>query len=110
MHKDFFIDQNTDFESLVTIRNPVSSEYLDINGASFVGTIRKGPETSISYDTFSCAVVDSGNSTIKISLTRGQTANLEQGRYVYDIMMTDSNDKRIKLLSGTVIIKPSPTR
>lgn len=107
MNKDFYIDQNTDFESLITIRNPISGEYINIVGAEFSGTIRKGPETRYSSTNIVCEIINTSNSTIKISVANTETANLEQGRHVYDIIMLDSNNKKTKLLGGTIIIIPS---
>ena len=50
---------------------------------------------------------------IKISLTDAQTANIEEGKYFYELMLTDPSDVVERVIEGVVIVKhpvtwPSP--
>ena len=50
---------------------------------------------------------------IKISLTDAQTANIEEGKYFYELMLTDPNGVTERVIEGVVIVKhpvtwPSP--
>ena len=39
-----------------------------------------------------------------MKLSRGQTANLASGRYVYDVEVTDSANTRSRLVEGIVTV------
>ena len=42
---------------------------------------------------------------IKISLTDTQTANIEEGKYFYELMLTDSGGVVERVIEGQVIVK-----
>ena len=42
---------------------------------------------------------------IKISLTDAQTANIEEGKYFYELMLTDSGGVVERVIEGQVIVK-----
>ena len=42
---------------------------------------------------------------VRISLTNTQTANIEEGKYFYELMLTDPNDVVERVIEGVVIVK-----
>jgi hypothetical protein len=47
---------------------------------------------------------------ITISLTDTQTAALEAGRYVYDLVITDSSGNKTRVVEGIATVNPSVSR
>jgi hypothetical protein len=47
---------------------------------------------------------------ITISLTDTQTAALEDGRYVYDLVITDSSGSKTRVVEGIATVNPSVSR
>ena len=45
-----------------------------------------------------------------MSLTDVQTGALNEGRYVYDLVITDSGGDKTRVVEGIATIKPSVTR
>ena len=49
-------------------------------------------------------------SQITISLTDTQTAALESGRYVYDLVITDASGSKTRVVEGIATVSPSVSR
>ena len=47
---------------------------------------------------------------ITLSLTDVQTGALNEGRYVYDLVITDAGGEKTRVVEGIATIKPSVTR
>ena len=47
---------------------------------------------------------------VTLSLTSTQTANLDFGRYVYDVNLTDASNTVTRVLEGIVTVTPRVTR
>ena len=102
------IDQGSDYATSITLTddqgNPV---YL----ANYVGKaqIRK-------YYTSTTAVdfgvdIEANTGTVTLTLDANTSNNMEFGRYVYDVELTDGNNGLIsRVLEGIVTIKPGVTR
>ena len=106
---NLFIDQDADFSTTVTV-NDSSDSPLDLTGYTAVGMIRKSYSSSTSTS-FTIASVDPRTSgQITMTLTDVQTGALDSGRYVYDLVITDSTGDKTRVVEGIATIKPSVTR
>ena len=106
---NLFIDQDADFTTTVTI-NDSSDVALDLTGYTAAATIRKSHKSSTS-NAFGVAFVDPRTSGQKIlSLTDVQTAALNEGRFVYDLVIIESGGDKTRVVEGIATIKPSVTR
>ena len=106
---NLFIDQDADFTTTVTI-NDSSDVALDLTGYTAAAMIRKSHKSSTST-AFSVAFVDPRTTgQITLSLTDVQTAALNEGRFVYDLVITESGGDKTRVVEGIATIKPSVTR
>jgi hypothetical protein len=71
--------------------------------------MRKSYYSSTATD-IDASVSDSANGQITLSMTAANTANLKAGRYVYDLMITDSNLTKTRVIEGIITVTPSVTR
>ena len=106
---NIFIDQDADFATTVTIEDANDSA-LDLSNYTAAATLRKSYKSS-SSTSFTVAFVDPRTSgQITLSLTDVQTGALNEGRYVYDLVITESGGDKTRVVEGIATIKPSVTR
>ena len=106
---NLFIDQDADFSTTVTI-NDSANAALDLTGYTATAMLRKSYKSS-SSTAFTIAFVDPRTSgQITLTLTDVQTAALSEGRYVYDLVITESGGDKTRVVEGIATIKPSVTR
>ena len=106
---NLFIDQDADFTTTVTV-NDSSGTALDLTGYTAVAMIRKSYKSTSSTD-FTVAFVDPRtDGQITLSLTDAQTGAMNAGRFVYDLVITDSGGDKTRVVEGIVTIKPSVSR
>jgi hypothetical protein len=58
--------------------------------------------------TFSATIVDAANGNVQISLTAAETANIKDGRYVYDIEATNNTTVK-RIIEGLITVYPGVT-
>lgn len=107
---EFNIGQGETFKILMTVINDETGVPLDITSQSFSGQIRENYSTDTLAGTFNFQKVEPYSSgSIFVSLTPTQTEELNQRKYVYDILMTSGSVTR-RILEGYMVIRPAATR
>lgn len=106
---NIFIDQGANFEIDVTVSNG-DGGVLDLTGYTAVAQLRKTYESSTYIDFSTIIVGDPVNGVITIALTGEQTAALEYGRYVYDMMITSESNIKTRVIEGIATVTPGVTR
>ena len=106
---NIFIDQGANFSTTVTIEDGNSSA-LDLTGYTALAQIRKTYQSTTATDFTSTFDADRTTGLITISLTDTQTAALEEGRYVYDLLITDLSGTKTRVVEGIVTVNPSVSR
>ena len=72
----------------------------------FTGTCKMQRTLNLgSLTSFTLAFTNRVRGKIRISLTDDQTANIEEGKYFYELMLTDPNDVTERVIEGIVIVK-----
>ena len=106
---NLFIDQDADFTTTVTV-NDSNGSALDLTGYTALAMIRKTYQSSTSTTFTSAFVSPRTTGQITISLTDVQTAALEDGRYVYDLVITDASGIKTRVVEGIATVSPSVSR
>ena len=106
---NIFINQGADFSTTVTISDGDGTA-LDLAAFTALAQIRKTYEstTSTSFSTTFESPRTTGK--ITISLTDTQTAALESGRYVYDLLITSVSGAKTRVVEGIATVNPSVSR
>ena len=106
---NLFIDQDADFTTTVSITDSADSA-LDLTGYTAAAMLRKSYK-STSSTAFTVAFVDPRTGgQVTLSLTDVQTAALNEGRFVYDLVITDADGDKTRVVEGIATVKPSVTR
>ena len=106
---NLFIDQDADFTTTVTVNDSAGSA-LDLTNYTALGMIRKTYQSSTATTFTSSFVSPRTTGQITISLTDTQTAALESGRYVYDLVITDASGNKTRVVEGIATVNPSVSR
>lgn len=106
---NLFIDQDADFTTTVTI-NDSNGSALDLTSYTALAMIRKTYQSTSATTFTSTFASDRTTGQITISLTDTQTADLEAGRYVYDLVITDSSGTKTRVVEGIATVNPSVSR
>jgi len=102
------VEQGATFSSDVTVTNDDGTVF-DLTGHNSFGQMTKGFDTSNARTTFTTS---NANSTgiITISLTAIQTAALDEGRYVYDVVIVKTADSTVtRVAEGIVTVNSRVT-
>lgn len=100
------IEQGEDFSSTFNLIKPDES-IASISNYTAVGTLKKHPGASTSYE-FNVAL-NTGTAVATISLSRTVTATLSPGRYYYDLFLIAPDGTRTKAVEGNALVNGSAT-
>jgi len=103
------IEQGANLTSTVTV-NDTQGDSVNLTTYSASAQLRKSYYSS-SANTLSAIITGNANGQITLSMTAANTANLTPGRYVYDLIITNSTDNSVtRVVEGTAVVLPSVTR
>ena len=102
---NLIIYKHTDFEQTFVLEDSQSNSAKDLTG--FTGTCKMQRTLNLgSLTEFTISFLnDRTLGKIRISLTDVQTAAIEEGKYFYELMLTDPNDVVERVIEGVVIVK-----
>ena len=106
---NLFINQDTDFSTTVTV-NDSSGSALNLTSYTALAMIRKTYQSTTATTFTSTFAADRTTGQITISLTDAQTALLEDGRYVYDLVVTDNSGIKTRVVDGIATVTPGVSR
>ena len=101
---NLLIYKHTDFEQTFVLEDSQSNSAKDLTG--FTGTCKMQRTLNLGGLTdFNLAFTNRTLGKVRISLTSAQTANIADGKYFYELMLTDPNDVTERVIEGVVIVK-----
>lgn len=105
------INTGTTFEQTFTLEGSDSSTPIDLSDYTFESQMRKHSGSS-SATMFSIEVINPPTSgRLLIGLTTSQTYSLKPGRYVYDVLATNTVENKIsRVIEGMVLVREGVTK
>jgi len=104
------VDQGTTFSTQIDLTDE-NDDPINLSAYTANGQIRRWYSSSDPSATF---VANTGTNTaagiLTLSLSANQTSNLEYGRYVYDVKLTDASNTITRIVEGIVTVTPRVTR
>src|ERR1044072_3125774 len=104
---DLTVDQGTSFTTTIELTD-ANDVAFDLSLYTGAGQFRKNSDSS-SYAEFDISL-DEDTGARTLTLTPHQPADLEPGRYVYDVELTDELNNIIRVIEGIVTLTPQVTR
>ncbi len=103
------LEQGANLTSVVTV-NDAQGDAVNLATYSAASQLRKSYYSS-SANTLAATITGNANGEITLTMTAANTALLTPGRYVYDLVITNSTDNsKTRVIEGTAIVLPSVTR
>jgi len=106
---NLYVDQGSDFSTNITI-NDSAGAALDLTNYTASAQIRKTYSSSSFTDFTVVFDADRLTGKITLSLTNAQTSALNPGSYVYDVLISDYNTVKTRVVEGSVTINPMVTQ
>ena len=98
------IYKHTDFEQTFILEDSQSNSAKNLTG--FTGTCKMQRTLNLgSLTSFTLAFTNRELGKVRISLTNTQTANIADGKYFYELMLTDPDGVVERVIEGVVIVK-----
>ena len=108
-YSEITIEQGANLTSTITVTD-VQGDAVNLTTYSASSQIRKSYYSS-SANTITATITGNSNGQITMSMTAANTAALTPGRYVFDLIITNSVDNSVtRVIEGTAIVLPSVTR
>ena len=103
------IDQGTDFNQTFNLESDASDSALDLSGYTGAAQLRKHASSKKKHD-FTVSFTDTTNGIVKIAMTDAVTAGIKAGRYIYDVLITDSGGLKTRIVEGSALVREGATR
>ena len=81
----------------------------DLTGFTASAQMRKHPGASKATN-FSTTITNATGGKIRVGLTTSQTAALKPGRFMYDVLITDTAGEVTRVLEGAVLVREGVTK
>jgi hypothetical protein len=101
------IDQGTTFSSDVTVKDANGNPF-DLTGYTALARMAKGYSSTRTRTVITCTVAaDATSGVITMALSADETAQLEDGRYVYDLEILQTSSSTItRVIEGVITVRP----
>lgn len=104
---NFNLDQGADFNTEIRLLS--NNAPFDLTNCVVASSMKKNQTSLTSYQ-FSCTVQDAANGVLQLGMPSSASIDIDAGRFLYDIEVTDSQGKVHRVLEGIVTVTPSITR
>jgi hypothetical protein len=95
------VEQGTDFTTTFTIKNP-DGTVLPLTGYSAIAKIGKHPSAT-STTAFTTSITAS-TGKVTLTLSNSTTADLEPGRYYFDVVIESGGGNKTRVIEGMVLV------
>lgn len=98
------INQGETFSNQILLQDEFGNDY-DVSGYTCVAAMRKyhGSANVVAFSTS----ISNGQCTI--AMTAGETANVADGRWVYDVDIISASNTVTRIVEGIITVKPAAT-
>tara|TARA_B110000503_G_C6932532_1_gene323416 strand:- start:34 stop:378 length:345 start_codon:yes stop_codon:yes gene_type:complete len=107
---NLIINAGADFNETFTLESYESNSYLNLENYEVISQMRKwyGSVNVIPFITRIDFPPSSGRITIFLSAEESQ--DLKPGRYVYDVLLTDTYGVKTRVVEGSILVREGVTR
>ena len=102
------IEQGASFSTVITV-NDSTGAFTNLTSYTAAAQLRKSYYSSTANN-FTVTISNAANGVITMAMTAANTANLNSGRMVYDLLITSPTSIKTRVVEGIATILPSVTR
>jgi hypothetical protein len=107
MSTNLDINKNTDYTRTFTVMD-TNNTVINLNGFTMSSQLRRTPLSTASVS-FTMSFIDAAAGKVQMFLPHSITNTLE-GKYFYDIFLTDPSSLKFKIEDGLIFIHPNITQ
>jgi len=102
------IDQGCDYSTTLNIESDTTGGAINIAGYVITSKLKKSLLSQNAVGEFLCSIANTDAGEIIIAMDAANTANLNPGRYFFDVFVTDTEQGNTKsrLIQGLVEVTP----
>ena len=104
------INSGSDFSQSFTLEGIDNNSPLNLTDYQVNAQMRKWAGSSTAITFTSSIEIPSTSGKILITLSSEETSSIKPGRYVYDIVITDSAQIKNRVIEGMVLVREGVTR
>jgi|DEB0MinimDraft_10_1074344.scaffolds.fasta_scaffold00052_9 hypothetical protein len=101
------INQGADFSLSFTVEGSQTNSPQDLTGYSASAQLKK-TYTSSTSTSFASTITVPSDGTISLTLDSSVTSGLKEGRYVYDVLITNPSETT-RVVEGTALVRAGVT-
>jgi len=102
------VDQGADFATTINLNNLDGTDF-NLTGYTVKSQMAKSYASATKID-ITAAITNAATGAIQLSLTNTETGALAQGRYVYDVEVTQtSGNVKTRVIEGQITVFPQVT-
>jgi len=109
-YAELSLDQGTTFSATISITSDQTNANINLVGFSVQSQLRYSYYAANATETFTCTIPDPTNGQVTLGLASANTANIDPGRYYFDVMSISPSSSVQKVFEGVVNVFPSVTR
>ena len=99
------INSGESFSQPLTILDSNSPTPLDLNGYTALSMMRKHVDSSVKTAQFNVDIINPSDGLITISLASSVTSSIDEGRYVYDVLLISPSNYKSIVVEGSVLVR-----
>lgn len=107
---ELFMDQGTTFNNIINITDDVTNAPINVGGYNIRSQMRTSYYAANVTANIQCVVTNAANGELLLTLAANQTANIRPGRYLFDVLATDTSNVVSRVLEGIVTVTAGVTR
>lgn len=107
-YQDIFLNQGETFTTSISLDDQYGASY-NLNSFVVSSQMKRSYYSSNIVVTFDTSIIDANNGVIQMSANSSITANINPGKYVYDVVVKDLNGIVSRVLEGQIIVSPGVT-
>ncbi len=107
---NLIINSGATFSQTFFLNNSSTEVPFDLTNSTIKSQMRKW-YGSIGVTTFTTSIVNSSTGQIIIGLGKDETSTLKPGRYIYDLLITNTSlNSTSRVIEGSVLVREGVTR
>ena len=103
------INGGADFSQTYDLADQNTNSAKDLTNHAVASQMRKHA-AAVGVTTFTTTIVSASGGQVRIGLSTSQTAALDPGRYVYDLMLTAPDNSMTRIIEGMALVREGVTK
>ena len=105
--RNLIINTHSDFSEDLEL-SQLAGKPTNLTGHTGASQMRKHPDSSTAYN-FTVGITSSTEGKITLSMDDTITSSIKPGRYLYDVMITKTNNEKLIAVEGQVLVRSGVT-